>query len=245
MFGCRLKPIPLSLALEKKYLVKNRFNSFHNNQLIFKKGIEAKAIVNEHQPFTAAEMQEKNARFTTSSLELEIACGMGDFLIEIARKFKGNFFVGVDWSLACLQRAVKKAQDYNLDNVLFYHGDAYDFLKYDFKDFNFTKIMINFPDPWPKKKHWKRRIINLNFLKLLSTKLTATGKLITATDVYPLFLYHNSLIKESENFLQSKTQNNYNNYNAIPHPYYAEASKYQKKNLSGSNKVFYTLHQNK
>ncbi len=205
-------------------------------------------MVKNHVPYTAKEINLKNKEFTDKKLwEMEIGCGTGEFIVSVANQHREKNFIGLDWALPCLQRAIKKADQFNLNNVLFYHGSAFDGLKYDFKDFRFNKIMINFPDPWPKKKHWKRRIVSTDFLKIVKDKLLPNGELITITDLYSLFLYHNTLIEESNLYFEPCENPFENSFEKREHStpycsYYKEISKYQRKNLSGSKKVFYTHH---
>ena len=70
----------------------------------------------------------------------------------------------------------------NLDNIFVFHGDAIEIVESFFPDNSLDHIYIFFPDPWPKKKHRKRRIINLYSIDVLFNKLKKNGKFHFTTD---------------------------------------------------------------
>ncbi len=243
MPGCRLKPITLDVGLERKYLVRSRFNSnLAQKKLSPQKKVSSlsKEDLVKDLPFGKELVYSKEEIISLAGdsrpIEVEIACGTGDFLVALAKENQDKFFIGVDYALPCLQRAIKTAQGKNVENILFFYGTAHDFIENDFRNFTFDRIMINFPDPWPKKRHIKRRIINKNFLLSLWHQLADGASVISATDVYSLYLYHNSLFKYESLFKEAGSTD----FNEIKKNYYSKISKYQKKNLSGSSKVFYT-----
>ncbi len=171
---------------------------------------------------------------------LELCCGTGDFLIESAKNnLKKTCFVGLDYALACIQRVIKKAAKEDLNNILLYSGDAVTFLEIECKHDSFDEIMVNFPDPWPKKKHAKRRIINSKNIQLIHKTLKKSGVLYTATDVSFLYEEHLKTIEKSNLF-----QNLLNNKDALKPPKkdYLFLSSYAKKDLFQTGKILYTKH---
>lgn len=112
---------------------------------------------------------------------LEIGFGDGKNLIEKAKINSDMNFYGVEVFKSGIASVLKQVQIHNLDNVCLFYGDAKDFLVKIEKPF-FDFIFILFPDPWPKKKHWKRRLINKNFLILIKQNLKEKGSLIVKTD---------------------------------------------------------------
>ncbi len=112
---------------------------------------------------------------------LEIGFGDGKNLIEKAKINSDMNFYGVEVFKSGIASVLKQVQIQNLDNVCLFYGDAKDFLVKIEKPF-FDFIFILFPDPWPKKKHWKRRLINKNFLILIKQNLKEKGSLIVKTD---------------------------------------------------------------
>ncbi len=112
---------------------------------------------------------------------LEIGFGDGKNLIEKAKINSDMNFYGIEVFKSGIASVLKQVQIHNLDNVCLFYGDAKDFLvKFEKPFFDF--IFILFPDPWPKKKHWKRRLIDRNFLILIKQNLKEKGSLIVKTD---------------------------------------------------------------
>ncbi len=99
-----------------------------------------------------------------NELSLEIGFGEGDFLIELAKYSSNINFVGIEIKKNRFKKAIRQAYKLKLQNIKFMHMDASIDLLQIFNKYSFNKIYINFPDPWPKKRHKKHRIINKEFL---------------------------------------------------------------------------------
>ena len=112
---------------------------------------------------------------------LEIGFGDGNNLIEKAMANSNMNFYGIEVFKSGIASVLKQVQIQDLKNICLFYGDAKDFLVKIEKPF-FDFIFILFPDPWPKKKHWKRRLIDQNFLNLVKQNLTEKGRLIVKTD---------------------------------------------------------------
>ena len=115
-------------------------------------------------------------------LALEIGFGDGDFLIETAEVRSEVNFIGIEVKKKRFNKAVRNAGKKNLANVKFLHMDANIALTEVFRPDTFDEIYINFPDPWPKDKHEKNRILNTGFLLNLSAILKNSGRLEIASD---------------------------------------------------------------
>lgn len=113
---------------------------------------------------------------------LEIGFGDGDFLIENALMRPDTNFIGIEIKKKRFNKAVKKALRRKTGNVKFLHMDANIASSEVFNPDTFTEAYINFPDPWPKDRHEKHRILNAEFLEKLSRVLIAGGKLEIASD---------------------------------------------------------------
>lgn len=118
----------------------------------------------------------------TRDCALEIGFGDGDFLIENALMRPDTNFIGIEIKKKRFNKAVKKALRLKADNVKFLHMDANIASSEVFNPDTFTQVYINFPDPWPKDRHEKNRILNADLLGKLSRVLTAGGKLLIASD---------------------------------------------------------------
>ena len=112
---------------------------------------------------------------------LEIGFGDGNNLIEKATANSNMNFYGIEVFKSGITSVLKQVQIHDLKNICLFYGDAKDFLVKIEKPF-FDFIFILFPDPWPKKKHWKRRLIDQNFLNLIKQNLKEKGRLIVKTD---------------------------------------------------------------
>ncbi|MFT6332747.1 MAG: tRNA (guanine-N7-)-methyltransferase [Lentimonas sp.] len=112
---------------------------------------------------------------------LEIGFGFGDFLFENAKNNPETLFIGCEPHINGVVNLLKKLEEEPLENIKIYVGDSRIFL--DLAPANiFSKTYILNPDPWPKAKHYKRRLINAEFFELLSSKIKDGEKLIIATD---------------------------------------------------------------
>ncbi len=119
---------------------------------------------------------------------LEIGFGRGDFLLKKARENKDTLFVGVEVFLAGVAKLLRRMVDFDNknrpepENILISTEDIRivltEILPEDFID----RVYILFPDPWPKKRHHKRRLLKEEFIELLTRRLKKTGDIVVATD---------------------------------------------------------------
>ena len=116
---------------------------------------------------------------------LEIGMGKGEFLIGMAKSHPEYNFIGVEKYESVLVRAVQKLDLLKLDNVKVINIDALD-LSLVF-DHEIDSIYLNFSDPWPKKKHHKRRLTYETFLKVYDKLFIGFSKIIMKTDNDGLF----------------------------------------------------------
>ena len=115
-------------------------------------------------------------------LKLEIGFGMGDFLIAMAKREPNSNFVGIDFSQDGIQKLLARIHSSQLENIRVVFGDAREKLSYLFHAEELNSIYINLPDPWPKKRHIKRRLIQPELVKQITQKLAPQGKVYLATD---------------------------------------------------------------
>jgi len=113
---------------------------------------------------------------------LEIGFGFGDFIFNNAKINPNVNFYGCEPHINGIVNLLGMLENEPLSNLKITTQDIRIFID-NFPDNFFEKIYILFPDPWPKHKHFKRRLINKNFLEqILFSKLKNTGKIIIATD---------------------------------------------------------------
>jgi len=122
------------------------------------------------------------------NLNLEIGMGMGDFLSESARLNPEEIFIGLERDETCVAKSLKKINSLALKNAYVIHEDA-DALKELFKAGSIKRIYLQFSDPWPKKRHEKRRLTSAKYLDLYSYLLKAEGELYFKSDNQAFFEY--------------------------------------------------------
>ncbi len=116
---------------------------------------------------------------------VEIGFGMGDSLLEMCKTDPDTNFIGIEVHPPGVGRLINEAGKRDLTNLRVYMADAGDVLRECIPDRSLSRIQIYFPDPWPKKKHHKRRIVQPELLGLCNRKLTLGGLLHLATDWEP------------------------------------------------------------
>ena len=115
-------------------------------------------------------------------IHLEIGCGHGHWLADYAASRAGDFFVGIDLIGDRIDRANRKAQRAGLDNLAFIKAEASELVELMPEPISVEAVYILFPDPWPKKRHWKNRLINPDFLEQLAQRCCQGCRLHFRTD---------------------------------------------------------------
>ncbi|MCP4419291.1 MAG: tRNA (guanosine(46)-N7)-methyltransferase TrmB [Chloroflexi bacterium] len=115
-------------------------------------------------------------------LIIEIGFGGGHFLIDLAQKRPFANILGVEISLPAIDRGERKIRNASLNNVRLLQVNARYLLQALCTPQSVAEVYINFPDPWPKANHHHRRLISVDFLHLLATRMVKGGQLEIATD---------------------------------------------------------------
>lgn len=115
-------------------------------------------------------------------LVLEIGFGSGLFLVDLARRFPDADILGLEISIPSLRNAVRKVERLGLTNVCLLQSDAHSALQILCEPGIIAAAYINYPDPWPKKDHTDRRLIDGEFLALLASRMMPEAFLDIATD---------------------------------------------------------------
>ncbi len=115
-------------------------------------------------------------------LLVEIGFGGGHFLVELGKKRPDCNVLGIEISLPSLRRGEKKIETAALSNARVVQGNAQVGLQALCQPDSVAELYINFPDPWPKAAHQRRRLINDDFLHLAATRMPTGGLLEIATD---------------------------------------------------------------
>ena len=121
----------------------------------------------------------------TSQVTLEIGFGNGDTLLELAGKHPERDFIGIEVHRPGVGRLLKLAGEAGIENLRVSSADAVDILENRIPDGSLDRVLLYFPDPWPKKRHHKRRIVQPEFVQLLGKKIRPGGEFHMATDWEP------------------------------------------------------------
>ena len=116
---------------------------------------------------------------------IEIGFGMGDATAEIAKAHPENGYIAIEVHPPGIGKLLSLIEEHELTNVYIIEGDAIEILQNMFADQSINGFHLFFPDPWPKLKHNKRRIVNAEFLALIHQKLKPSGYINIATDWVP------------------------------------------------------------
>ena len=133
--------------------------------------------------FFKDEMLDYSAIFSNDNPTIiEIGFGNGETTAKMALIKPENNYIGLEVYLKGFVQLLKTLGENDIDNVRIMRFNAVDVLEHMIPDESVEGFHIFFPDPWPKKKHHKRRIMNPSFLHLLATKLKKGGYIYMVTD---------------------------------------------------------------
>ena len=113
---------------------------------------------------------------------LEIGFGNGETLVEQAAVNPSTDFIGIEVHEPGVGHCLLRAHAAGISNLRLSRHDAIDVLRHQIPDASLRRINLYFPDPWPKKRHHKRRILHHDFLQMLSRKIEPGGTFHIATD---------------------------------------------------------------
>ena len=152
-------------------------------------------------------------------LHLDIGCAAGDFLFDLALVNTSWNYLGIEIREKLVNNAKLKVLEKEIKNLYFVFGNASNILNDAQSKFllkNLKSISFNFPDPWFKKRHHKRRVIQPEFINILANSLEKGTLIFIKTDVKDLFDYMNCTI--SSNFYFKKIDKKDFNYSESFNP---------------------------
>jgi tRNA (guanine-N7-)-methyltransferase len=193
-------------------------------------------IVNEHPCFLDPEERPDWCGLFQNShpLKLEIGFGNGNFLIDMAIREPQNNFIGLDFYHKGIRKVITRMDRLHLNNIRVAYGDASEKIPILFEEGELSEVFINFPDPWPKKRHHKRRLIKPQFVENLAGKLAPQGKVRIATDFQ-------SYAQEILEVMQADTQfhNSHEDLGFLHERNDIPKTKYEKAFLDAEKKIYY------
>ena len=145
----------------------HRSESFRGSPLI-----ELESLLNRLDP--------KKIFGRRAALHVDLGCGDGSFLCALAHRMPEKNFLGIERLLGRFRSAAVKAT--NIRNVHVLRMDSSYVVRYLLPPRSVETFYLLFPDPWPKRRHWRRRIVTPDLLKAISRALVHGGNLLIATD---------------------------------------------------------------
>ena len=130
------------------------------------------------------------------SLIVEIGFGSGDSLLQMAREQPRINFLGIDVYKPGIGRLLQGIAQHELKNLRLIRHDAVEVFTHGFVDACIDRVLILFPDPWPRKRHHKRRLVQADFMSLVRRRLKPGGEVHLATD-WPPYLEHMMEVMEN------------------------------------------------
>ncbi|RMG18742.1 MAG: tRNA (guanosine(46)-N7)-methyltransferase TrmB [Deltaproteobacteria bacterium] len=137
-----------------------------------------------HGPLLLEAREDWAARFGRDApLEVEIGCGYGHFLMEYARRHPERNLVGIEFRPKLAYGLRRKLDRAGIGNAIVLRGDARRLLPMLFAPGSVAAVHIQFPDPWWKKRHHKRRLVDAELVTLLHGLLGDGGRVYLRTDI--------------------------------------------------------------
>jgi len=184
-------------------------------------------IVFENQPINFNDVFQNRS----GDLILEIGFGMGTSTAEIAKANPKKNYIAIEVHSPGVGNLIKLVQENDIFNLKIIQHDAVEVLNTMIKNNSLDGIHIFFPDPWPKKRHHKRRLIQESFLKLMAQKIKQSGYLHIATDWEDYALWIIDLL-DKETLLQKTSEDFFKK------PDYRPLTKYENRGIKLGYKVW-------
>lgn len=155
---------------------------------------------------------------------LEIGFGMGKSLVEMASKAPELNFIGIEVHKPGVGSCLYEAHMASVNNLKVMAHDAVEVLKHCIPDGSLHRLQLYFPDPWHKKRHRKRRIVQPEFTQLVRQKLAVGGVFHMATDWEDYAKQMLKVMLDAEGYKNLSTDNTY-----VPRPEYRPITKFEKR----------------
>jgi tRNA (guanine-N7-)-methyltransferase len=173
-------------------------------------------------------------------LVLEIGFGMGDSLLEMAKNEPDKDFIGIEVHPPGVGKLINEAGKAGVKNLRVYMADAMDVLEDCIADASIDRLQLYFPDPWHKKKHNKRRILQSAFAQKVRPKLKVGGVFHMATDWENYAEQMLEVMNSAENYANLSPANGYS-----PRPEYRPITKFEKRGARLGHGVWDLLFQHR
>ncbi len=155
---------------------------------------------------------------------LEIGFGMGDSLVDMAAAHPENDYIGIEVHRPGVGRLLSRVEEQGLGNVRVFCHDAIEILKKQIADESLDRVLLFFPDPWHKKRHNKRRIVQTEFIEMIRAKLKPGGVFHMATDWQDYAEWMMARMSDAKGFENMSTAGEYSQ-----RPDYRSVTKFERR----------------
>jgi len=139
------------------------------------------------------------------SLEVDLGCGKGRFLLARANAFRETCFLGIDRRRQRIEKVGRAVQRNGLENVRLVCAEAFFTVTNLIPENSVSAYYIFFPDPWPKRRHHRRRLFSPEFLDAVNRTLRSGGKIHVATDHLDYFSIIRNILAADRRFSEIET----------------------------------------
>lgn len=158
----------------------------------------------------------------TAPVVVEIGFGMGKSLVEMAAASPDKDFIGIEVHRPGVGACLSDAGDQGVENLRVMEHDAVEVLKNMIPDASLSRLQLFFPDPWHKKRHHKRRIVQSEFAELVRTKLAIGGCFHMATDWEAYAEHMAEVMNNAPGYTNTAEEGDY-----VPRPEYRPITKFE------------------
>ncbi|BCO17396.1 tRNA (guanosine(46)-N7)-methyltransferase TrmB [Alteromonas sp. McT4-15] len=158
----------------------------------------------------------------TAPVVVEIGFGMGKSLVEMAAASPDKDFIGIEVHRPGVGACLSDAGDQGVENLRVMEHDAVEVLKNMIPDGSLSRLQLFFPDPWHKKRHHKRRIVQSEFAELVRTKLAIGGCFHMATDWEAYAEHMAEVMNNAPGYTNTAEEGDY-----VPRPEYRPITKFE------------------
>jgi len=134
------------------------------------------------------------------ALEIDLGCGDGSFLMEMARAYPERDFLGVERLLGRVRKVCKKIRRRELDNARVLRLDSQYVVEWLLPEESVSRLHLLCPDPWPKLRHHRRRLVQVEFLESVRRSLVPGGEFLFMTDHEEYFQWAEDMVREFGKF---------------------------------------------
>lgn len=162
-----------------------------------------------------------------ADLVLEIGFGMGKSLVQMAKAAPDKDFIGIEVHKPGVGACLGEAETEGIKNLRVFEHDAIEILNDSIADNSLSTVQLFFPDPWHKKRHHKRRIVQAEFAQLLRRKLKVGGVFHMATDWENYAEHMLEVMKVAEGYSNLSATNDY-----VPRPEHRPLTKFENRGVN-------------